>query len=65
MKDRVGIRNHVQDALAWQDPDTYSDRASSFFRSSQSFRGYSLAEQEKGEKAAVCRSLRGFVAWKA
>ena len=61
MKDRIGIRNHVQDALAWEDPDLFSERSSFFRSSSQSMVGVGVQDPDK---APLCRALRGFVACK-
>ncbi|KAH9945153.1 S-adenosyl-L-methionine-dependent methyltransferase [Epithele typhae] len=61
MKDRIGIRNHVQDALLWQDPEIRSMRSHSL-RSSGSLKIHYPTDPEK---APICRAIRAFSAGKA
>ncbi|KAI0671779.1 S-adenosyl-L-methionine-dependent methyltransferase [Trametes maxima] len=69
MKDRIGMREHVQETIAWRDPDLISFRGSSSLRAS-SERPHIVDPQmqnpdwDVSEKASLCRSMRGFIAWK-
>ncbi|KAI0661765.1 hypothetical protein C8Q70DRAFT_967350 [Cubamyces menziesii] len=75
MKDRIGMRDHIQEAIAWEDPEALSVRGagSSSFRVS-SERNSRIPAQiqpqvqnpdwDLSEKAPLCRSMRGFIAWK-
>ncbi|TFK92667.1 S-adenosyl-L-methionine-dependent methyltransferase [Polyporus arcularius HHB13444] len=68
MKDRMGIRVHIQDELQWQDPDSRSTFAGSeSIRSSQAASTKTARSQRSvsnADKAPLCRAMRGFIAWK-
>ena len=68
MKDRMGIRGHIQDELHWQDPDSRSMLAASgSFRSSQATSNKDSRSQRSesdADRAPLCRAMRGFIAWK-
>lgn len=66
MKDRMGLRNKLQQSLSWsvpvdnQRPDwrVWRDRIGTVDSDAASI-------NQDVQDAEVCRSLRGFVAWKA
>ncbi|KAI0719317.1 hypothetical protein C8T65DRAFT_636312 [Cerioporus squamosus] len=68
MKDRMGIRSHIQDELQWQDPDSRSTLGGSgSVRSSQAASNKDARSQRSdsnADKAPLCRAMRGFIAWK-
>ncbi|KAI8980216.1 hypothetical protein BD414DRAFT_493967 [Trametes punicea] len=74
MKDRIGMHEHVPEALGWENPETLGMRGSS--QASSSLRGSSERTKppprppaqnldwDTSPKASLCRSMRGFLAWK-
>lgn len=63
MKDRIGMRDHVQEAVAWKDPETLSLRSGSWRSSSEPRKGPQIQSPDS-DSNSICRSLRGLIAWK-
>ncbi|KAH9846682.1 hypothetical protein C2E23DRAFT_851900 [Lenzites betulinus] len=64
MKDRISMREHVQEAIAWgTDSETLSS-SSSDPPCSKSSRQKAMIQNPDWDNAAVFRSMRGLVAWK-
>ncbi|KAI9061307.1 hypothetical protein FKP32DRAFT_1576259 [Trametes sanguinea] len=75
MKDRIGMRDHIQEALGWPDPEAQqlhlgtSSVGGSSLRASLNKRngssgGGSSSLRVPSADLSLCRSMRGFIAWK-
>ena len=69
MKDRMGVRDRLQDCLDWKDSDSnLSVRPASYGSGrsrSRSGKSYDAAKAESDpNNASICRAMRGFVARK-
>ncbi|KAI1796852.1 hypothetical protein LXA43DRAFT_984831 [Ganoderma leucocontextum] len=68
MKDRMGVRDRLQDCLHWRDTDNLSVRPASYGSGrsrSRSRKSHDAAKAESDpSNAPVCRAMRGFVARK-
>ena len=66
MKDRMGVRDRLQDCLHWKESDNLSVRPASYgSERSRSRKSYDAAKAESDpNNASVCRAMRGFVARK-
>lgn len=65
MQDRIGMRNIVATALSWPIPPTSGPPASAAWRERCGvIRENEIDEETEPVDANLCRSLRGFLAWK-
>ncbi|PIL35545.1 hypothetical protein GSI_02273 [Ganoderma sinense ZZ0214-1] len=68
MKDRMGVRDRLQDCLDWRDSDNLSLRPASYGSGrsrSRSRKSYDAAKAESDPNhTSICRAMRGFVARK-
>ncbi|KAI0367799.1 S-adenosyl-L-methionine-dependent methyltransferase [Pilatotrama ljubarskyi] len=67
MKDRIGMREHMQEAIAWEDAEALSVRSGSGRASLERPTRVPQIQNpdwDLSDKTALCRSMRGFIAWK-
>lgn len=68
MKDRISMREHMQETVAWEDAETMSFTGSSSLRAPSDRKKAPAIQNpgwDVGDKTSLCRSMRGFIAFKA